>query len=112
ERLLGAPDAGGTRAWRETTARTLQEEAVAAVRAAAPEGFQVLLHADPVSYHCGADAGTDPTHVLSVADGVVVPCGQGPDLLAPFARHAGAGTVLAANLPVVSGLGGRPAALA
>lgn len=112
ERLLGAPEAGGTRAWRETTARTLQEEAVAAVRAAAPEGFQVLLHADPVSYHCGADAGTDPAHVLSVADGVVVPCTQGPDRLAPFARHAGAGTVLAANLTVVSGLGGRPAVLA
>ncbi|MFF0969627.1 hypothetical protein ACWDQO_21745 [Streptomyces sp. NPDC003703] len=112
ERLLGAGEAGSTRAWRETTARTLQEEAVAAVRAAAPEGFRVLLHADPVSYHCGADAGTDPAHVLSVADGVVVPCTQGPDRLAPFARHARAGTVLAANLTVVSGLGGRPAALA
>ncbi|MCK1821975.1 hypothetical protein MTQ10_20750 [Streptomyces sp. XM83C] len=57
EKLLGARTAAATRAYRDETARTLQQEAVAAVRAAAPPGFQVLLHADPVSWHCGANAG-------------------------------------------------------
>lgn len=112
EKLLGGDTAAATRAWRDTTARTLQEEAVAAVRAAAPGGFQVLLHADPVPYHCGANAGVDPARILSVADGVVVPCTGGTALLAPFAEHARAGTVLAANLTVVSGLGGSPGTLA
>lgn len=112
EKLLGEDTAAATRAWRDTTARTLQEEAVAAVRAAAPDGFQVLLHADPVSYHCGANAGVDPAHILSVADGVVVPCTGGTALLAPFAGQMRAGTVLAANLTVVSGMGGSPGTLA
>ncbi|MFF3905497.1 hypothetical protein ACFYZJ_05680 [Streptomyces sp. NPDC001848] len=112
EKLLGETRAAATRAWRDTTARTLQEEAVAAVRAAAPDGFQVLLHADPVSYHCGANAGVDPAHILSVADGVVVPCTGGADLLTPFAEQNRTGAVLAANLTVVSGMGGSPATLA
>ncbi|MEU6126166.1 hypothetical protein [Streptomyces sp. NPDC047123] len=112
EKLLGADRAAATRAWRERTARTLQEAVVAAVRAAAPTGFQVLLHADPVPYHGGADAGVDPAHILSVADGVVVPCTGGPGLLTPFAERAGDGTVLAANLTVVRGMGGDPAGLA
>ncbi|MER6469826.1 hypothetical protein [Streptomyces collinus] len=110
-KLLGEDRAAATRAWRDTTARTLQEQAVAAVRAAAPGGFQVLLHADPVPYHCGANAGVDPAHVLSVADGVVVPCTAGPALLTPFAERARADTVLAANLTVVAGLGGSPGTL-
>lgn len=112
ERGLGAETAAATRAWREWVARTLQEEAIAAVRAAAPEGFRVLLHADPVSYHCGANAGVDPAHILSRADGVVVPCVDGTHRLAPFAEHAEERTVLAANLTVVSGMGGNPSALA
>ncbi|MGW2422442.1 hypothetical protein ACWC0C_24820 [Streptomyces sp. NPDC001709] len=111
-KLLGEDAAVRTRAWREGTAATLQEEAVTAVRAAAPAGFQVLLHADPVPYHCGANAGVDPAHVLSVADGVVVPCTGGTTLLAPFAEHAREATVLAANLTVVSGMGGSPGTLA
>ncbi|MEU2227764.1 hypothetical protein [Streptomyces sp. NPDC018347] len=111
-KLLGEDTAAATRAWRDGTARTLQEEAVAAVRAAAPPGFQVLLHADPVPYHCGANAGVDPAHILSVADGVVVPCTGGTALLEPFAARAGRGTVLAANLTVVSGMGGSPGTLA
>jgi hypothetical protein len=109
---LGAPPAAATRAWRDETARTLQEAAVAAVRSAAPEGFQVLLHADPASYHCGADAGVDPAHILSLADGVVVPCTGGPGLLAPFARRRRPDTVLAADLSVVTGMGGSPGTLA
>ncbi|GGV47152.1 hypothetical protein [Streptomyces spectabilis] len=112
EKLIGAAAAAATRAWREHSARTFQEAAVAAVRAEAPAGFQVLLHADPVAYRCGANAGVDPEHVLSVADGVVVPCAGGAEPLAPFAAHAREGTVVAANLTVVAGLGGSPATLA
>ncbi|WP_055491617.1 hypothetical protein [Streptomyces sp. TP-A0356] len=111
EKLLGDTLAAATRAWRDTTARTLQEAAVAAVRAAAPTGFQVLLHADPVSYHCGANVGVDPEHILSVADGVVVPCTGGAGLLTPFAERGHDGAVLAANFSVVSGMGGSPATL-
>lgn len=112
EKLLGAANAAATRAWRDETARTLQEAAVAAVRAAAPEGFQVLLHADPVTYHVGANPGVDPAHILSVADGVVVPCAGGPGLLTPFARQRREGAVIAANLGVVSGMGGSPGTVA
>ncbi|MFG2499688.1 hypothetical protein ACGFSB_15930 [Streptomyces sp. NPDC048441] len=112
EKLIGAETANATRAWREETARALQEAAIAAVRAAAPEGFQVLLHADPVAYHCGANAGVDPAHILSVADGVVVPCTGGAGALTPFAGHRTEGTVLAANFTIVSGMGGSPATLA
>jgi hypothetical protein len=112
EKLLGTATAAATRAFRDAAARSLQEAAVAAVRAAAPEGFQVLLHADPVSYHCGANAGVDPAHILSVADGVVVPCTGGAGLLTPFAEQRRAGAVLAANFTVVSGMGGSPATLA
>ncbi|MEU9474809.1 hypothetical protein [Streptomyces sp. NPDC048191] len=111
-KLLGEETAARTRAWRDDTAGTLQEEAVTAVRAEAPAGFQVLLHADPVSYHCGANAGVDPARVLAVADGVVVPCASGTSLLAPFAEHAREETVLAANLTVVTGMGGSPGTLA
>ncbi|MFD4262107.1 hypothetical protein ACFWR9_31895 [Streptomyces sp. NPDC058534] len=112
EKLLGEAMANATRAWRDESARTLQEAAVAAVRAAAPADFEVLLHADPVSYHCGANAGVDPAHILSVADGVVVPCTGGAALLTPFAEQNRAGAVLAANLTVVSGMGGTPDTLA
>ncbi|MET7983287.1 MULTISPECIES: hypothetical protein [unclassified Streptomyces] len=115
EKLLGAGTAAATRLWRDQVARSLQEETVSAVRSAAPAGFQVLLHADPVSFHCGANAGVDPGHILSVADGVVVPCTGGAGLLTPFAEalRAGArGRVLAANFTVVSGMGGRPEGLA
>ncbi|MFJ3445055.1 hypothetical protein ACIPM2_28195 [Streptomyces sp. NPDC086081] len=112
EKLLGETLARATRAYRDDTARTLQEQAVAAVRAAAPEGFRVLLHADPVSYHVGANAGVDPAHILSVADGVVVPCAGGTGTLTPFARQERAGAVVAANFTVVSGMGGSPGTLA
>ncbi|MGW1784769.1 hypothetical protein ACWCQQ_37505 [Streptomyces sp. NPDC002143] len=111
EKLLGEETAAATRAWRDETARTLQETAVAAVRAAAPAGFQVLLHADPVTYHVGANPGVDPAHILSVADGVVVPCAGGPGLLTPFAEQRREGAVIAANLGVVSGMGGSPGTL-
>ncbi|CAM5693110.1 hypothetical protein SBADM41S_01909 [Streptomyces badius] len=90
-------------------ARAFQEAAVAAVRAAAPPGFQVLLHADPVPYRTGANVGVEPDHILAVADGVVLPC-TGADavreaVLGPF---AGRGGVRAANFGVVTGMGGSP----
>ncbi|MCX4453278.1 hypothetical protein OOK58_14445 [Streptomyces sp. NBC_01728] len=112
EKLLGEETAAATRAWRDGVVRSLQETVVAAVRAAAPADFQVLLHADPVSYHCGANAGVDPGHILSVADGVVVPCTGGVGLLAPFAEQGRDGAVLAANFTVVAGMGGGPGTLA
>ncbi|MDO0915878.1 hypothetical protein QQM39_35140 [Streptomyces sp. DT2A-34] len=112
EKQLGEANAAATRAWRDETARTLQESAVRAVRAAAPDGFQILLHADPVTYHVGANPGVDPEHILSVADGVVVPCAGGPGLLTPFAGQGRTGSVIAANFGVVSGMGGSPGTLA
>ncbi|WP_369245723.1 hypothetical protein [Streptomyces sp. R41] len=111
EKLLGGELATATRAWRDSVAGSLQSDTVAAVRAAAPEGFRILLHADPASYHCGANAGVDPEHILSVADGVVVPCAGGPGLLTPFAERRVGGSVLAANFTVVSGMGGSPGTL-
>ncbi|MGW1493396.1 hypothetical protein [Streptomyces sp. NPDC002402] len=111
EKLLGHESAAATLEFRARTARTLQEAAVTAVRAAAPDGFQILLHADPVAHHCGANAGVDPEHILSVADGVVVPCTGGPALVAPFGDQEAPGAVLAANLTVVSGMGGSPGTL-
>ncbi|MFD9392828.1 hypothetical protein ACFWBB_19570 [Streptomyces sp. NPDC060000] len=111
EKLLGEETAAATRAWRDERAHTLQESAVRAVRDAAPDGFQVLLHADPVTYHVGANPGVDPAHILSVADGVVVPCAGGPGLLAPFAGQGREGAVVAANLGIVSGMGGSPGTL-
>lgn len=111
--LLGAERADATRRWRDQVARRLQEEAVAAVRSAAPApDFQVLLHADPASYRTGANAGVDPAHILATADGVVLPCTGGDAVreavLGPF---AGRGGVLAANFGVVTGMGGSPATL-
>ncbi|SCD93948.1 hypothetical protein GA0115239_112617 [Streptomyces sp. BpilaLS-43] len=110
--LLGAGLADATRQWRDQVARRLQEAAVAAVRREAPDGFQVLLHADPAPYRTGANVGVDPAHILSTADGVVLPCTGGDAareaVLGPF---TGRGGVLAANFGVVSGMGGSPATL-
>ncbi|MFF7180389.1 hypothetical protein [Streptomyces sp. NPDC008121] len=105
---LGTADADAALSWRIRTARAFQEAAVEAVRAAAPPGFRVLLHADPRPDRCGANAGTDPAHVLGLADGVVTPAAS----VALFAAHAAPGSVLAANLPIVRGMGGSPATLA
>ncbi|TXS47135.1 hypothetical protein [Streptomyces sp. OR43] len=112
EKLLGADQAGAALRHRTEVARGLQESVVAAVRAAAAPGFQVLLHADPAPYRSGANVGVDPGHILSVADGVVLPCTGGDAareaVLGPF---AGRGGVLAANLTVVRGMGGSPGTL-
>jgi hypothetical protein len=121
ETLIGADLAAGTLAWRTRTARAFQRSVVAAVRAEAAAtrqgaAFQVLLHADPATHRCGANTGVDPADVLAHADGVVLPCTGGDAdraaVLGPFAAHRRAGTVLAANFTVVSGMGGDPATLA
>ncbi|MFD4701407.1 hypothetical protein [Streptomyces niveus] len=114
ERLLGADLASSTLNWRVRTARTLQEDTVAAVRAQAGPGFQVLLHADPHPHRTGANAGVDPAHILGTADGVVLPCtgGAARAMLTPFAAHRPESAVLAANFTVVTGMGGSPGTLA
>ncbi|MET9552813.1 hypothetical protein [Streptomyces sp. NPDC006645] len=114
EKLLGKDLTAATLNWRVRTARTLQEAAVAAVRAQAGPGFQVLLHADPHPHRTGANAGVDPAHILDTADGVVLPCGGGAAeaMLTPFAPHRRESTVLAANFTVVKGMGGSPDTLA
>ena len=94
--------------------------------------FRVLLHADPAPHRTGANAGVDPGEACADADGVVLPC-TGDDaeraaVLGPFtaavpaesAESAGdtgdtGGTgefTVAANLTVVSGMGGSPRTLA
>ncbi|MFH0244901.1 hypothetical protein ACGRHY_21320 [Streptomyces sp. HK10] len=120
EKLLGQELARAAASWREQVASAFQAEVVTAVRKAAAarrtEGFRVLLHADPAPHRCGADVGVDPAGVLALADGVVLPCtGDGAEreaVLAPFGPHRTPSTVLAANLTVVGGMGGRPAELA
>ncbi|MDT0444866.1 hypothetical protein [Streptomyces johnsoniae] len=114
--LLGDKPAHAVADWRNGVAGSFQREAVAAVRAAAPPGFRVLLHADPAPHRCGANVGVDPAGVLAHADGVVVPSGGGAAeraaALGPFTAHRRAGTTVAANLTVVGGMGGQPGTLA
>ena len=115
-KLLGRDLAALTLKWRTETASSLQEQAIAAVRDAAGPGFQVLMHADPAPYRCGANAGVDPAHILGHADGLVLPCTGGPGareaVLGPLDAHRREHSVLAANFAVVAGLGGSPGTLA
>ncbi|MCW2870386.1 hypothetical protein [Actinacidiphila oryziradicis] len=109
ERLLGTDLAAATLAHRTEVASTLQRDLVAAVRAeAADPAFRVLLHADPAPHRAGANAGVDPAGILAHADGLVLPCTGAPDALIPFAAHRRPGTTLAANLGIVTGMGGTP----
>ncbi|MEU6170810.1 hypothetical protein ABZ832_02685 [Streptantibioticus parmotrematis] len=121
--LLGSGFAELTLAWRARAARAFQRATVAAVRerAGRPD-FPVLLHADPAPHRSGSNAGVDAADVLTHADGVVLPC-TGPeavreDVLRPFrtavegGRRDGDEPVIAANLTVVSGMGGSPGTLA
>ncbi|MDJ0345488.1 hypothetical protein QMK19_19775 [Streptomyces sp. H10-C2] len=116
EKLLGADLAGATLSWRAMVARHFQREIVAAVRAGAGPGFQILLHADPGPHRTGANVGVDAEDVLAHADGLVLPCAGGTAeraaVLSPFAPHLRPDTVLAANFSVVTGMGGSPRTLA
>jgi hypothetical protein len=107
EALLGAAPAGAALAHRTAAAYAFQRTAVEAVRAAAGPGFRILLHADPVTHHSGANCGVEVTRVLGFADGLVVPA----PLVAGAAPLLPAGAVLAANLGIVAGAGGDPAGL-
>lgn len=122
-RALGEELADAVAAWRTAAAGRLQREAVAAVREearrAGADGFRVMLHADPAPHRCGANVGVDPAGVLSHADGVVLPCPPGPDgeagraaVIEPFVPYRRSHSVLAANLTIVSGMGGSPGTLA
>jgi len=106
EKLLGADLAGIALAHRLAAARQLQAAVIGAVRAAAGPGFRVLLHADPNPHRYGPNVGVEADWLLDHADGLVVPA----PLLPLAARHRRPGTVLAANQPVVAGMGGRPPA--
>ncbi|KRV49280.1 hypothetical protein AQ490_03545 [Wenjunlia vitaminophila] len=114
--LLGRDLAAVTLAHRTAVAGEFQRTVVRAVRSAAPGGFRVLLHADPAPHRCGANAGVSAADVLAEADGLVLPCTDAADreavLTAADVPARRAGTVLAANLVVVAGMGGRPDALA
>ncbi|HEV7628050.1 MAG TPA: hypothetical protein VGO89_16270, partial [Streptomyces sp.] len=126
--LLGEEATGVFTAWRTRAARQLRQEAVGAVREAAqvqgstPQGagaadFRVLLHADPAPHRVGANAGADPSEAVEDADGVVLPCtgsaAERADVLGPFGAHSASDTfTVAANLTVVSGMGGSPHTLA
>jgi hypothetical protein len=116
ESMLGADLARLTLDYRAERARSLQRGCVRAVRAAAGPGFRVFLHADPSAHRLGANAGVtlDGFERAVGADGLVLPCG-GPgsvrDTL-PQVAKAAPGVLRAANLTVVSGMGGDPARLA
>lgn len=104
EALLGPDLAAAALAHRTAAALAFQRAAVEAVRAAAPPGFRVLLHADPRPHRSGPNPGVDAGRVLEFADGLVLP---DPATTLPLAApHRRPGTVLAANLPVVAGMGG------
>ncbi|QMU78574.1 hypothetical protein GXW83_25570 [Streptacidiphilus sp. PB12-B1b] len=114
EQLLGADLARLTLDHRAARALELQRGCVSAVRAAAGEGFRVYLHADPAVHRVGANVGVDVARLgrgPAAPDGLVLPC-TGPDGLGnalPELAAAWPGGRLAANLTVVSGLGGDPA---
>ncbi|UED83522.1 hypothetical protein [Streptomyces profundus] len=121
---LGAELAEAVADWRSRTADAFQRATVAAVRAEAARlgrtDFRVLLHADPAPHRCGANVGVVPRSVLAHADGVVVPCAGGAAArdaaLTPFVTERGGEgaprRVVAANFPVVAGMGGSPGTLA
>ena len=57
----------------------------------------------------GANAGVDPAHILSVADGVVVPCTGGPRLLDAFAEQRVDGACWPPTSPWSAGWAAAPA---
>ncbi|MHA6763477.1 hypothetical protein [Streptacidiphilus sp. PAMC 29251] len=134
EKLLGVELAGFTLRYRREQARVVQAGSVAAVRAAAGAAgaggtggadFRILLHADPASHRVGANVGVEAEWLLGAAsvgggdgdggaaggggaDGLVLPCTGSTATLDAAPRLPG--RTLAANLTVVTGMGGDPAA--
>ncbi|MFC1435090.1 hypothetical protein ACEZDB_31050 [Streptacidiphilus sp. N1-3] len=113
EQLLGPELAELTLRYRQERARAVQGACVAAVRAAAGADFRILLHADPASHRVGANVGVEAEWLLGDvsaggggADGLVLPCTGSTATLDAAPRLAG--RTLAANLTVVTGMGGDP----
>jgi len=97
---------------RAALASRFQREVIAAARDAAP-GKPVYLHAHPDPRATGANPGYEAS-ALAGATGVVLSCWDpraAPTLVSEAARTVPPGTVLAASLLAVAGLGGDPATL-
>jgi hypothetical protein len=97
---------------RERTATSLRRAVTAAVRAARPDGCEVLLHADPDPLVTGANVGVDVRTAAADLDGLILPV-SGP--LAPMAgrlRTAVAacppGARIAVTVQAVRGMTGDP----
>jgi hypothetical protein len=97
---------------RAAAASRFQREVIAAAREAAP-GRPVYLHVHPDPQATGANPGCEPGALAGVA-GIVLSCWD-PPAAAPLVTRASAtapqGTVIAASLLAVAGLGGDPATL-
>jgi hypothetical protein len=97
---------------RAALAARFQREVVAAARDAAP-GKPVYLYVHPDPWATGANPGCEPA-ALACAAGIVLSCwdpATAPALVTRAAATAPQGTVIAASLLAVAGLGGDPAAL-
>ena len=98
------------RSVRAVAATRFQREVIAAARA---PGKPVYLHAHPDPRAMGANPGYEPA-ALAGATGIVLSCWDpraAPSLVSRAAESAPPGTVIAASLLVVAGLGGDPATL-
>jgi len=100
---------------RAALASRFQREVIAAARAAAP-GKPVYVHAHPDPRATGANPGCEPA-ALAGATGIVLSCWPSglaraaPALVSAAAETVPPGTVIAASLLAVAGLGGDPATL-
>jgi len=95
---------------RAAIATRFQREVIAAART---PGKPVYLHAHPDLWAMGANPGYEPA-ALAGATGIVLSCWDpraAPGLVSRAAEAAPPGTVIAASLLAVAGLGGDPATL-
>ena len=95
---------------RAALASRFQREVIAAARAS---GKPVYLHAHPDPRAMGANPGYEPA-ALAGATGIVLSCWDpraAPGLVSRAGETAPPGTVIAASLLAVAGLGGDPATL-
>jgi hypothetical protein len=95
---------------RAAVATRFQREVIAAARA---PGKPVYLHAHPDPRAMGANPGYEPA-ALAGATGIVLSCWDpraAPGLVSRAGETAQPGTVIAASLLAVAGLGGDPATL-
>ncbi|BFV60262.1 hypothetical protein KCMC57_up53660 [Kitasatospora sp. CMC57] len=113
---VGPSLASDALAHRLAAAREFQQAAVAAVREAAPPGFRILLHADPIPHHVGPNPGVEVDRLLGQVDGLVIPAALLPAArAADLSRRPGdpprrPGAVVAANIGILGGFGPVPEA--